>query len=131
MDDDKYAPVPPVSLHLDRRAADLAVQGTAAGNDDEWLTTEQLASWLRVSKQWVELARKLGTGPPFFRPSSNMVRYRRGEVVQWLYQRHHRRTSEYQHEAAARSRPRGRLRGSKIVDGKVVPPPTRITGPAK
>jgi hypothetical protein len=125
MDDDKYTPVPPASLHLDRRAADLAAQGTAAGNADEWLTTEQLADWLGLSKQWVELRRKLGDGPPFFRPSPNSIRYRRGEVVEWLYARHyHRSTSEYQQEASARSRPRGRLRGSKVVDGRVIPPPT-------
>ena len=70
--------VPPTGLHLDRRAADLAVQGTAVGKADEWLTTEQLADWLGVSKQWVELRRKLGDGPPFFRPSPNAIRYRRG-----------------------------------------------------
>ena len=70
--------VPPTGLHLDRRAADLAVQGTAVGKADEWLTTEQLADWLGVSKQWVALRRKFGDGPPFFRPSPNAIRYRRG-----------------------------------------------------
>jgi len=127
-------PDAPLSLHLDRRATDLAAQGATAGNADEWLTTDQLAAWLGVSKQWVELRRKLGDGPPFFRPSPNSIRYRRGEVVQWLYQRHHHRTAEYENEPSARSRPRGRQKGSKVVDGKVVspapgPPTPRVARP--
>jgi hypothetical protein len=121
MDDETDTPDPPVGLHLDRRAADLAVQGTAAGSADEWLSTEQLADWLHLSKQWVELRRKLGDGPPFFRPSPNSIRYRRGEVVEWLYARHHHRsTAEYENEASARRRPRG----SKVIDGRVIPPST-------
>lgn len=95
----------PTSRHLDRRAAELAVQG-ATSAADEWLNTEQLAGWLGVSTQWVELRRKLGDGPPFFRPSPNMVRYRRGEVVEWLNRRHYRRTSEYADDPAAHRRPR-------------------------
>jgi hypothetical protein len=113
----------PVNMHLDRRAAILAERGTAAGNDDQWLNTQAVADWLGMSKQWVELRRKRGDGPPFFRPSPNAIIYRRGEIVRWLYQRHHHRTAEYQHEAAARSRPRGRLKGSRVVDGKVMAPP--------
>ena len=123
MDDATDTPVPPVSLHLDRRAATLAEQGTAAANADEWLNTQQVADWLGMSKQWVELRRKFGDGPPFFRPSPNAIIYRRGEVVRWLYQRHHQRTAEYQHEASARSRPRGRQKGSRVIDGRVIPPP--------
>jgi hypothetical protein len=71
--DTNHPPVFPASLHLDRRAADLAAQG-ATGAADEWLSSEQLAAWLGVSKQWVELRRKLGDGPPYFRPSPNVVR---------------------------------------------------------
>ena len=42
---DPDTPTPPVNLHLDRRAAGLAEQGTAAGNSDEWLNTVELADY--------------------------------------------------------------------------------------
>ena len=51
-------------LHLDKRAADLA-EAAAPGGDDELLSTVQVAAWLGVSTQWVEIARLGRHGPPF------------------------------------------------------------------
>lgn len=39
----------PERHHLDRRAADLAAEGEAAGEADELLTTSDLAEWLGLS----------------------------------------------------------------------------------
>ena len=51
--------------HLDRRADQLAEQ-YADLNADELLTTAAIADWLRVSRQFLEIARvQRPTGPSF------------------------------------------------------------------
>jgi predicted DNA-binding transcriptional regulator AlpA len=82
----------PVRHHLDRRAADIA---SVAGDDDELLTTNQMATWLGVSTQWVEIGRHKGYGPPFERLGPKLIRYRRGKTRAWLDARTHSRTAEY------------------------------------
>lgn len=109
-------PTPPTSHHLDRRALELINQANA-GTDDELLNTEQLALWLGVSTGWLEIGRSQGYGPPFIR-LGRRVRYRRADINRWLQERAHRRTAEY----ADPERPQGRQPGSKVIDGKVVPP---------
>ncbi len=79
--------------HLDRRAATIAQQ--FFGDPDDMLRTDEVASWLLVSHQWVELGRLYGYGPKFTRLSPRMIRYRRGDVLVWLHERTHVCTSEY------------------------------------
>src|SRR5690348_14154410 len=67
------------SLHLDRRAAELAAQ---QGDDDELLTTKQQANWFGTSEQWLTIGRHKGYGPPFLK-IGNMVRYQRGTSREW------------------------------------------------
>jgi hypothetical protein len=81
-------------LHLDRRV-DAIIAATGEGSDDDLLTTVQIAGWLGTSPQWVELGRAKGYGPPFVRIAAQVVRYKRGAVVEWLKDREHARTSEY------------------------------------
>jgi hypothetical protein len=81
-------------LHLDRRAEALVVTAPEAANDD-LLTTVQVASWFGVTAQWVELARAGGYGPPFERIAPQVIRYKRGAVIDWLKEREHKRTSDY------------------------------------
>ena len=83
----------PQKHHLDRRAADLAVIDW--GNDDDLLTTPQVAAWLSVSEQFLEIGRHRGYGPKFLRLSPRRTRYRRGDVRQWLRERTHQSTAEY------------------------------------
>ena len=45
----------PSTHHLDRRAANIAAQDVGA--DDDLLTTRELADWLSVSEQWVQIGR--------------------------------------------------------------------------
>jgi hypothetical protein len=87
------------TLHLDRRASDLAL---VAGDDDLLLTPKQLAQWLGVSDQWVSIGRCRGYGPPFIKVAPLTVRYHRGSVRQWLNERSFVSTAGYvQTEATA------------------------------
>jgi predicted DNA-binding transcriptional regulator AlpA len=79
-------------FHLDRRAAHVA---SSAGDDDELLTSQDLADWLGVSIQWVNLQRTKGEGPEYERLGARMIRYRRGKVRRWLDGRSYLRTNEY------------------------------------
>lgn len=82
-------------MHLDRWADKLAVEGSTAGNPNDLLTTSEVAVWLRVSHQWLEILRQRGGGPPFIRQSRTRVRYKRADVLAWLDTRKHLCTSEY------------------------------------
>jgi hypothetical protein len=90
---------PPKKHHIDRRAADIIATATG-GDEDEMMTTRELADWFRNSRQWFEIARTYGYGPKFTRISTRMIRYRRGDVIDWLRERSHASTAEY-----ARSKP--------------------------
>ncbi len=79
--------------HFDKRADQIIEAG--AGDDDDLLSTIQVAAWFGVSKQWLEIGRHEGYGPPFVRVGPNRIRYRRGDVRRWLLTRVHRSTSEY------------------------------------
>jgi hypothetical protein len=59
------------------------------------LSTVQVAAWLGVSTQWVEIARLGRHGHPFKKLGPRMVRYRRGDVRDWLRRRTRISTAEY------------------------------------
>ncbi|MCW2238166.1 helix-turn-helix transcriptional regulator [Azospirillum canadense] len=80
--------------HLDQRVDTLLEQGQQSALD-ELLTTKELASWLGVSAQWLELGRSKGYGPPFRRISTRMIRYQRGDVRVWLAERKHIMVAKY------------------------------------
>ncbi|HYU12570.1 MAG TPA: helix-turn-helix domain-containing protein [Stellaceae bacterium] len=87
----------PQRHHLDRRAADIAEQ--SAGNADDLLSSSEVAEWLGVSTQWVEIARHRGFGPRWVRLSPRRVRYLRADVLAWLRERSHAATAEYARKA--------------------------------
>jgi hypothetical protein len=72
--------------HLDRRAAKL-VADSAAANSPDMLRTRDVADWLGVSTQWLEIGRIKGYGPPYVRFSPRNIRYSRKDVVAWLKKR--------------------------------------------
>jgi hypothetical protein len=80
--------------HLDRRLKQIVALDTD-NDDDNLLTTEQVAEWFGVSTQWLEIGRSKGWGPPFERIAPHLIRYRRGKVRSWLDGRSHSSTSEY------------------------------------
>lgn len=89
----------PLRHHLDRRAAQLAAMAVAT--EDKLYNTAELAAWLGVSIQFLEIGRHRGYGPPFQRVTPRMIRYRHGDVVKWLKDRSHVCTSEYQSKRRA------------------------------
>jgi predicted DNA-binding transcriptional regulator AlpA len=81
----------PKTHHLDRRVDQLLrLAGSADLPDDgsdALLTTKQVAAWLGVSDQWLEVGRCKGYGPPYIRLSQRNVRYPRAALLKWLKQR--------------------------------------------
>lgn len=89
----------PTKHHLDRRADKIVAADVGA--DDELLTTRQVADWLSVSTQWIEIGRSRHYGPEFTRVGPRVIRYRRGDVLKWLRERTHASTAEYSTRAKA------------------------------
>ncbi len=83
----------PRSHHLDRHAHRLAEIG--AGAPDDLLSTNSVAEWLGVSKQFLEIGRHKGYGPKFVRIGPARIRYRRADVLAWLEERTFASTSQY------------------------------------
>ena len=81
-------------MHIDRRAERLLGEHISDGPDDESLTTQDVADWLGVSTQFLEIARHRGTGPECVWLSPRQVRYRRGKVRAWLKKRSSFSTAE-------------------------------------
>ena len=86
-------PPKPTRHHIDSRAAEIAAQPNLC--PDDLLSTTQVAAWLVVSVQFLEIGRHKGFGPKYIRLSARRIRYRRQDVVDWLDQRAHSRTAEY------------------------------------
>jgi predicted DNA-binding transcriptional regulator AlpA len=89
----------PRSHHIDRRAD--AIVAVDVGADDELLSTQAVANWLGVSTQWLEIGRHHGYGPKFQTISQRCIRYRRGDVIEWLKARTYASTAEYGRRAKA------------------------------
>ena len=79
-------------LLIDRRAHRLI---NVDFHPEERLTTKEVAAWLCVSVQFLEIGRTRGYGPKFERFTNKLVRYRVGDVLEWLKSRTHACTSEY------------------------------------
>ena len=88
----------PRNFHLSKRAPALIAAG--AGDDDDLLTTNQVADWLGISPQFLSIGRSEGYGPKFVRVTERRVLYRREDVIAWLKARTHSSTSEYKTGAA-------------------------------
>jgi predicted DNA-binding transcriptional regulator AlpA len=79
-------------LLIDRRAHQLI---HVDFHPEETLSTKEVAAWLGVSPQFLEIGRSRGYGPEFVRISKRLVRYRVRDVLDWLKSRTHACTSEY------------------------------------
>ena len=69
--------------------------GPKAGAVDETLySTEELATWLRISPATIEKDRSLGRGsyPVFVKIGGRRVLYRHADIIQWLHE------SRYNHD---------------------------------
>lgn len=83
----------PARHHIDRRAADLLAEAT--GDMTDLLTTSELSEWTGLSTQFFEIGRSRGFGPKFVRLSTRRVRYLRSSIMDWLREREHQHTAEY------------------------------------
>jgi hypothetical protein len=93
--------------HIDKRAERLIADdaerlAAAEDHNDKLLTTADVADWLSVSHQFLEIGRLRGFGPRFTRVTKRMIRYRRKDVIAWLEERVHQSTAEYSPAAAGR-----------------------------
>ena len=100
---------PPARFHLDKRAAHILADSKDA-DDDELLTTRQLAAWLGVSEQFLEIARSDGYGPEFVMISSRRIAYQRPAVRAWLKERTFSHTAQYAERPAPKRRTQERVR---------------------
>jgi predicted DNA-binding transcriptional regulator AlpA len=69
------------------KTADTAIAQAPRGDDDLLLDTASTAVWLGVSHQWLELARCKGYGPRYVKVTNRLVRYRKGDIVEYLKSR--------------------------------------------
>ena len=76
----------PRTFHLDRRVASI-IAAEVDGDDNDLLSTSEVAEWFGTSEQWLELGRCKDYGPPFIKLGPKRVRYRRCDVVAWLLSR--------------------------------------------
>jgi predicted DNA-binding transcriptional regulator AlpA len=76
----------PGSMHIDKRAGWLAAED-GERSDEDVLTTAEVAAWLGVSRQFLEIARHKNTGPKYKQLSPRLVMYQRGDVRKWLRER--------------------------------------------
>ncbi len=58
-----------------------------------YLTTTEAANYLRMSKQFLEIARHRGDGPPYIK-LARAVRYHRPSLDQWMLERQRNHTAE-------------------------------------
>jgi hypothetical protein len=77
----------PGTMHIDKRADLLLACSLADGPDDEVLITKEVALWLTLSPQYLNIMRDRGTGPHFIELAPNRIGYRRGDVKVWLNKR--------------------------------------------
>ena len=67
-------------------------------NDNDLLTTVQVAAWVGLDKRWLHIAREKNLGPKFIRLSLHVVRYRRKDVEAWLQARTYQRNSDFKNK---------------------------------
>ena len=58
-----------------------------------FLTTAEAADYLRLSRQFLEIARHRGDGPPYIK-LSRAVRYHRPSLDQWMLERQRNHSAE-------------------------------------
>ncbi len=67
----------------------------ATDRNDMLLTETEAAEILAVSVRTIQNWRIRGGGPPFYKLVAKTVRYRLGDLVEWLEQNRRGSTSEY------------------------------------
>ena len=96
---------PPSEHPNPARGADLSqLRTTGSANDaarsnqqgESFLTTKEAASYLRLSKSYLDKLRVYGGGPEFIRLGQRKIVYAKSDLDAWAGSRRFRSTSEYQ-----------------------------------
>ena len=61
----------------------------------EYLTTTQAAAYLGMSRQWLEIGRHKGYGPPYIK-LGRAVRYKRSALDNWMTDRQQLHTASHE-----------------------------------
>jgi hypothetical protein len=69
------------------KTAEIKITDAPEGGDDALLSTASTAVWLGVSTQWLEIGRSKGFGPKFTKVTSRLVKYRKGDIIEYLRSR--------------------------------------------
>ena len=80
----------PELKRLDNKKAD---QADPQADCSAYLTTSEAANYLRMSKQFLEITRHRGGGPPYIK-LARAVRYYRPSLDQWMLERQRTHTGE-------------------------------------
>jgi hypothetical protein len=107
----------PKKFHINKRAAALlaAIDGR---DDDELLTTAELANLSGMSVIWLKKRRYAGNGPPYKKVGTRGVRYTIGGYRRWLEECDSQFTDAFnrsRERAAGRSRAAARERGREVM----------------
>lgn len=95
----------------------------------EWLTRDEAASYLGVAKGTLEQWAVKGHGPPFYKISRRLVRYKQRELDLWIERHHHGIDAGVAQEQrtlldTAKARMSQQARTSTSDPGPLPPPPT-------
>ena len=71
--------------HFDRHARTI-IKSISAGDPNDAFSSDDVALIMRVSLQWVTLARTKGYGPPY-EQNGRLILYRRGKLIKYLRER--------------------------------------------
>ena len=55
-----------------------------AGTDEIWMTTKDVARYLKVSCSFLEKIRWRGAGPTYHKPRGGKVLYKKSDVDRWM-----------------------------------------------
>lgn len=82
---------------------DMRPTDPACFNEQELLTPREAATYLRVSKSYLDKLRVYGGGPRFLRPGKRKILYRKSDLNAWLASQSFDSTSEYETPIERRS----------------------------
>jgi hypothetical protein len=89
------------------KRADLLLSDTYAdGPADALLTEREVAGWFRCSVQALHKLRQSGMGPRFTNHGPRMIRYRRGDVLEYLERISFSSTGDYPQRTKTSARAR-------------------------
>jgi hypothetical protein len=92
------------SSQIAKRADLLLSDALADGPPEGRLKEREVAAWFRCSTQQLQKLRKTGRGPRFEVLGPRMIRYRRGDCIEWLKKISYQSTVDYERKTKTGAR---------------------------